>query len=314
MALGVAALAMMISISAATDNAAVAAPKETASDGATTSAAEATPMSGPESSKEPTVFADVDLYVVYNPKGIALRTALNRRYTYHRDVNPLFDKAHLQATVGADINPAYGRYLVAVQWQPLQILRLRAEYAFMYFHGYAGLLTFDSIHDDWSEPVRLHFDGEEITGAHNIRLIPEVRMKIGPVVFQNTTEANHYRVLSDAPIVFENWYGLPMESVDWLLVNRAILGTELTLRDDDKLIVGGFYDVREVLGTKVDNHRLGAVAMWMPTELLGMTRVYGLLIVGVHLSHRYISGTPFLMAGFGGSIDILPPVVSMGSQ
>ena len=243
------------------------------------------------------------LFAGWNPRAALLRLALERRWIYHRDDNPVLDRAHLQLGVSADVSPAFGRYGVNVQWLPVQALRLRVEYGLLVYHGYISLLGFDSLGDDWSESVRIERSQQaDVQIGHNLRIIPEVRMKVKRLVYLAIPEINLFALDHDDGLVFEPWYGLLTERTDWVILVRNLLLLEiLDASHDHRLLAGAYYTYRRALGTGFENQRVGLAAVYSPADAWGPFEAPTLLVLaGFHIADRFTRLTPVILGGIGG--------------
>lgn len=263
--------------------------------------------------REPTpgLFIRTDIYGGNEPRALIVRAQLQQRYTYHRDPDSvLFDRAHIQGGLVADISPAFSLFGVNVEWLPLQILRLRLQYGLVLYHGFLGLLAFDSPSEDWSERTRRERDDTELALGHNLRLTAELRLRVWRFVVVSQSETNLFFFQQRKPYVFEQFYSLLISREDGIFLNRAALLFEfLTGREagggGETLRIGVFHSVRLAFDAGTKSQQAGLVFMWEPTQRWWIfDRPSVVLLFGFHLEDRWVEGRPTILGGVGSSFDL----------
>jgi len=249
-----------------------------------------------------------DLFARAAPGGVMLVTSVYRRWGLEDGASPLLRDRYVQLGASVGVNPAYTQGGPHVEWQPLAVLQLRAQYDFYGFFGANGaLLRFPS--------ASSRFGGSEIDAAsgsatgglgQRLLLTPVLRARVGPVVLRSQTDLGWF-FLSPGGSWFYDWeYDTLIARHDFVVSNRSAVLCELWRGTGEAaFMVGPGYEVTHAAKAGITRQRVEAVAFWSPVARLGVfARPRAFAVAGVNLVDRNRAGDPFGVFGVGADLDL----------
>lgn len=249
---------------------------------------------------------ELDLVGLYNPLGISLSARAFYKQVYHGDESPLWDGLYWQAGAQTAVNPAYQRAGVHLEWLPVAVLQLQAQYDRYYFTGSNGsLLAFDRTDGPFGDDEIAARKGEEQSGyGHRYMLGLALRAKFGRFIFRNVSNLAKYEFPGEGPYYLEREYELLMATTDYLYSNQTYLLYE---NRDDKggtRYFGPYYDYVKVRETGLIRERLGITFYQEQGKALGMIQNPRWYIQsGIYLTERNRQDEGYLIVGAGGDFD-----------
>ncbi|MFT5358385.1 MAG: hypothetical protein ACI9KE_005623, partial [Polyangiales bacterium] len=229
-------------------------------------------------------------------------------------------------------SPAWGRFGVLAEVQPLTILRLYAQYEFIGNFGTFDLFaSFPSATSDFSDSAideRTDQEGTEAyatTGAL-LTLGATLQLKVGPIAVRSLFRAVHtnYDTREGDRVYYDQIYDMLMPDDGWMVVND--LDVFLVLEPGSyQLAVGGrwtyshsFYREGDHFdaGENVPNndiHRVGPIVAWTLNQDPGarFDRPTLILLMQWHAKHRWRTGEdvstalPYIGLAFSFQGDLL---------
>ena len=248
---------------------------------------------------------ELDLVSLYNPLGISFSAKGYRRQVYHHAASPLWDGLYYQAGVQANINPAFNRAGVHLEWMPIAVMQLRAQYDRLYFSGSHGsLLSFSSSNDRFGDDELTAREGDAVSGEGQRTLYNlTLRAKVGRAIFRNVTDIAQYEFPSGGPYYLEREYEILMARQDQLLSNQFYLLYEFK-DEGNTTLFGPYHDVVKVRDSGLRRERLGLTLLReyeQPFGSLQKPRWY--LQSGLYLQDRNREDEFYLLFGIGGDFN-----------
>ena len=255
--------------------------------------------------EDPTLFWSSDLKARIEPLGLIWENQLRWRDVYRRDGSLLFDGVYREVGIDLALSPAIAELGAHVEWLPIKVFSLRAEYRVLTSFGTLGyMLSFPTADSPYGEEEEELLEGQEETGiGHRVSIMPTVQLAAGPIIVRNLTEWHMSWFGSyDGPYVRERLYDqLQASDGDWLLVNTSVLAYALWDPEGDGLaIIGPYYEHVVTGDSGTGRQRVGGVAAWIDGQTRGeirRLRVY--LQSGVNLDDRNRDGAFFVQGGAG---------------
>ncbi len=249
---------------------------------------------------------ELDLVGLYNPLGISLAARSYFRNTYHHDDAPLWDGLYWQAGGQLATNPAYQRAGLHLEWMPIAVMQLRAQYDRYYFTGSNGtLLAFDSSDQAYGDNEIKARQGQEQSGYGNRYLANlTLRARLGNIILRNVSDVAKYEFPGAGPYYLEREYELLMASNDYIFSNQTYLLFEHNNGQGRTTWFGPYYDYVRVRETGLVRERLGLTVYQEHAKAIGMLqkpRWY--LQSGVYLTERNRQDEFYLVLGIGGDLE-----------
>lgn len=235
----------------------------------------------------------------------------------------------LGATVG--LSPAFGRFGVVAEVQPLTLLRFWASYEFLgYFSSFGLLASYPSAAADFSDTA-IREGGDRgrpgyVTYGGMLTLGAAFQVRLGPIAVRDTFRAfwSSFDLRAGDRVSFDQTLDLQLPNDGWALMNEA----DVAWMSDFGLVVGVRYTLATPLNEAshflpledrdaVQNqvHRLGPVIAYT-FERNPNTRFDAptlILLAQWHLVHRFRTGRdvdtglPYLALVFQFTGDLLSP-------
>lgn len=250
---------------------------------------------------------EVDLVGLYNPLGISFAAKAYYRQIYHHDDSPLWDGLYWQAGGQVTANPAYQRGGFHLEWLPIAVVQMRAQYDRYYFTGSNGsLLAFANTNGRFGDDEIEARAGEERSGYGNRALLNlTLRAKVGNIIIRNVTDMAKYEFTGDGPYYLEREYELLMAPTDYLFSNQTYLLFESQDGKGKTNYFGPYYDYVRVRATELVRERLGLTWYQERNKALGvLQKPRWYLQSGVYLTERNRQDEFYLILGIGGDFEL----------
>ncbi|MCK4710327.1 MAG: hypothetical protein KAU21_17050 [Gammaproteobacteria bacterium] len=245
---------------------------------------------------------EVDLISLINPLGISLSANGFYRQVYRHDESPLWDGLYYQTGLQANLNPAFARAGIHLEWLPVAILKLRLQYDRFYFSGSNGsLLSFASADDLFGDDELLAREGEEVSGYGDRALFQfEFRAKLNNMIIRNITGLVYYRFPGDGPYYLEREYEILMATSDDVVSNQTFLLFE-NKNEKGSSFIGPYHDYVHVRKSNLTRERLGVTWYQEYTASVGAVQEpHWFIQSGIYLNERNREDEFYLVAGVGG--------------
>jgi hypothetical protein len=267
--------------------------------------------------------------VRYNPLGLVSFLDLAGRVRLYESDSDILKQNFVGLGVVAGLSPAWGRFGLLVEAQPLTILRLYMQYELVgYFSTFNLLPSFPSPNADFSDtaisergdmglPGYATYGGQTTIGA-------TLQIKLGPFAARNLFRAIHgsYQLRAGDRVYYDQVTDMLHPNDGWTILNDV----DALAVFDVGLAIGArwtyshaFYDAghfepgEEPVTPDTDIHRLGLIAAYTIEDNRGarFDRPTILLIAQWNLVHRYRTGAdvhvgiPYLALAFQFTGDLL---------
>lgn len=249
---------------------------------------------------------ELDTVGLYNPLGISLSAKGYYRRVYHRDDSPLWDGLYWQAGAQAAVNPAYERGGFHVEWLPIAVLQMRAQYDRYYFTGSHGsLLAFANKNDAFGDDEIKARSGQEQSGYGDRYLFNlTLRAKFGNIIMRNVTDTARYEFPGEGPYYLEREYEILMATTDYVFSDQFYVLFEKRDGLGGTRYVGPYYDYVKVRETGLVRERLGVSFYREYGGALGfLQKPRWYVQSGVYLRERNRRHEAYLIIGVGGDVD-----------
>ncbi len=249
-------------------------------------------------------FMPIDLRFRTQPVGIALETSAIYRDTYRRDGSKLFDGVYWETGADLVVSPAFAEVGAHVEWLPIKIFKLRAEYHLIPYFGAVGyMLSYPSADADYGDAVEDAREGEEEAGlGHRFSLQPTVQFKFGPVVVRNSTNLYYYLLDGfDGPYQHERLYDRLIAQHDGIVANTSfILFQAWEGTDPAQLLVGPYFEYATTFADGNSRMRVGGTLVYIPHPAWGRIHKPRLVLqAGANLQDTNRPGAFYIQGGIG---------------
>lgn len=249
---------------------------------------------------------ETDLVGLYNPLGISLSASAYYRDNYSLGDSELWNALYWQAGGQMAVNPAYQRGGFHLEWVPIIVLQLRAQYDRYYFTGSNGsLLAFDNTDGPFGDSEIEARQGQEQSGYGNRYMLSmTLRAKACSFIIQNVTNLAKYEFPGDGPYYLEREYELLMATNDYLFSNQLFIMHKSTSGKGDTRYVGPYYDYVQVRQTRLERERLGLTYYQEYRKALAfLQQPRWYLQSGIYLTERNRQDEFYFVLGVGGNYD-----------
>ena len=249
---------------------------------------------------------ELDLVGLYNPLGLSIAGDVYYKQIYHRDDDRLWDGLYWRAGGQFAANPAYQRGGFHVEWMPIAIMQMRAQYDRYYFTGSNGsLLAYDNTDGRFGDDEIKARDGEEQSGYGNRYLFKFVlRAKLGSIIVRNVTDMAKYEFPGQGPYYLEREYELLMATTDYLFSNQLYVLFENKQGKGTTTFAGPYYDYVKVRETGLMRERLGLTWYQEYDKAVGLIQKPRWYVQsGVYLTERNRQDEFYFVVGIGGDVD-----------
>lgn len=260
----------------------------------------------PRSTSRVSLFSDV--YVLGNPKGVALFFGGLYRRDYSLGPSLLTQGLYVLGGASAGVNPAYSQAKLFVESVPLAILQLRAQFDVYGFYGTNGALaSFPSADARFGNQQLANVAASERSGiGYRGQLSPTLRAKLGRVILRNQTDISYYRLSNEPGYYLASEDDTLVKQSDWVLADRAaMLAVVAQGIGDEILLLGPAYEWTHAVGTGVTRQRAELLLFWVPNEnWQGFSRPRVISMAGINLEDRNRKWQPFGLLGLGLDWDV----------
>ena len=249
---------------------------------------------------------EIDLISLVNPLGISLSAKGFNRQVYHHDKSLLWDGLYYQAGLQTNVNPAFSRAGMHLEWLPIAVLKLRLQYDRFYFSGSNGsLLTFASANDLFGDDELLAREGDEVSGYGDRTLFQfELRAKLNRVIIRNVTDLAYYRFPGAGPYYLEREYEILMATRDDIVSNQLFLLYE-SKNDNSNYFIGPYHDYVHVRKSGLTRERFGVTGYQEFSDAIGkLKKPRWFIQSGIYLNERNREDEFYLILGIGGDFNL----------
>ena len=249
---------------------------------------------------------ETDLVSLLNPLGISLSVTGFHKNTYHYDTAPLWDGLYYQTGLQLNINPAFVRAGLHVEWLPVAVLKLRLQYDRLYFSGSNGsLLVFSSADELFGDDELLAREGDEVSDYGNRLLLRfELRAKLKNLIIRNVTDLMQYQFPGAGPYYLEREYEILMASNDDVVSNQIFFLYE-SKNEKYSNYVGPYHDYVHVSKSDLIRERLGVTWFQEFNEAFGhLEKPRWYVQLGMYLNDPNRADEYYLVFGVGGDFNL----------
>lgn len=269
-----------------------------------------------------------------NPLGLVNFARASYRFRLFESESDILKQNYVGIGVTGGISPAWGRFGLLAEVQPLTILRLYAQFEFIGNFGTFDLFaSFPSASSDFSDSTidaRADQDATEAyaTTGSLLTLGATLQLKVGPIAVRSLFRAarTNYTTRAGDRVYYDQIYDMLMPDDGWMVINDldvlAVLNPGTT-----QLAAGvrwsyshAYYNESHVApGEDVDAvpnndiHRIGPLLAWQIRNTPGarFNKPTLILLAQWHLKHRWRTGTdvsqalPYIGLAFSFQGDLL---------
>jgi hypothetical protein len=214
---------------------------------------------------------------------------------------------YLELGGAVGVNPAYLQGSGHVEWVPIALLQLRAQYDLYGFFGANGaLLRFPSASSRFGDADIKAARGSENTGlGHRLLISPVLRIRVGRALLRSQTDVAWFALSSSSGWFYEWEYDTLVARHGLVISNRtALLGELWHGAGDAMLLVGPGYEVTRSTTADLTRQRVEGVVFWSPVETFGsFARPRLFVVAGVNLVDTNRRHDPFAVFGVGADLD-----------
>ncbi|MCK5335590.1 MAG: hypothetical protein KAQ67_05480 [Gammaproteobacteria bacterium] len=250
---------------------------------------------------------ELDLISLYNPLGISVSANGFYRKVYRHDESALWNGLYYQAGAQANLNPAFARAGIHVEWMPIAILQLRLQYDRLRFSGSNGsLLSFASSNELFGDDELESREGQEVSGYGDRSLLKlTLRAQFANTIVRNVTDLSHYKFPGAGPYYLEREYEILMAAEDDVVSNQLFLLFESKI-DNGKIkrYIGPYHDYVHVRQSDLTRERLGLTWFQEYETTLGIfNKPRWYIQLGSYLKDQNRQDEIYLVFGIGGDIN-----------
>ncbi len=237
------------------------------------------------------------VYVGTAPFQLLVAPGIEYTRVYHRDRNPLWDRAHIKGRASVLATPTSPGAQLDLEWMPLLPVILRARYSLMVFTGIPlGVgpgMPFDSASEPFDADTLNARQGEEETAVvQRATLSLTLRARLWRIFVTNELELAGWYVPGDSNRFYYEMYYDSMVArgkLDGTLANKSMLLFRVWKgAGAAQLLVGAVNDYSLALRADIDRDRVGGIVVLTPSDkLLGVDRPTIMLASGATLLHRH---------------------------
>ena len=255
--------------------------------------------------------AEIDLEGQSRPLGTDIASEVWYRYVYRRDPSRLWDGLYVQGGGSMDINPAYGRVGVYVEWMPIAILQLRMgidHYAFFGSNG--SLLIYSEPNAPFGSGDYQDRRGQEVAAqADRFIFQPTWQAIIGNYAVINQTTFALYDYKHDGSYFWDQEYDTLLQRHDRLYADDLSL-LYIVARAGRKahLLIGPSFEVVHASGADLTRTRMGLSLYYEPMTI---RHDFGFLIsphiyfqAGVNTNDKNQDGQAYFLGGVGMDVNV----------
>ena len=221
---------------------------------------------------------EADLAGQSKPAALDLSIGPWYRYIYHADNSRLWNGLYVKGGSLLSLNPAYGQLGIYVEWMPISILQLRAQFDRFSFFGRDGsLLSYNDKNEHYGYRDLRRRRGQEISGEADRWMIqPTLRGEYGRYVVENDATYAFYRYEQTGPYFWDQEYDTLLQKQDRLFADDVYILYNCPPDERyEKLLVGPSFEVVRAYGANLTRERLGVSLYYEPVpgkSILGYTQ------------------------------------------
>jgi hypothetical protein len=254
---------------------------------------------------------EADLEGQYKPAAIDINTEAWYRYVYHSDPSRLWNGLYIKGGGALDINPAYGRAGAYVEWMPVAVLQLRAQFdRYAFFGSNGSLLVYNDKNAPFGAGQYKARRGQEISGqADRLVLQPTLRGTLGHYVLVNQVTYALYDFKQDGPYFWEQEYDTLLKKRDRLYADDlSVLYDFAPAGGDGRLLIGPSFEAVHAFGADLTRTRVGLSLYFEPGAgkhtfgYRAKPRIY--FQAGINTRDRNRHGQAYALGGIGVELDL----------
>lgn len=223
--------------------------------------------------------ADMDLRFRVQPLGLVLSTRMYNEFEYMRNnISLLFSHVYLRGGAVVNLSPAYAEGGLDVEFQPIRIFNVRAQYVAGYHFGtFKYLIPFDN-----PDPITRDRELKELSDTaqsgvhHRLEVSPTIQMALGNIALRNSFHYQRVWYPTDefqGPWVRESSYDRMVSTGgDTILSNLLLVAYKVWDPDgaaDGQLLIGPFHEWSRGVNAKDNRHRVGLTGVLIPKHNWG---------------------------------------------
>lgn len=223
--------------------------------------------------------ADMDLRFRVQPLGLVLSTRMYNEFEYMRNnISLLFSHVYLRGGAVVNVSPAYAEGGLDVEFQPIRIFNVRAQYVAGYHFGtFKYLIPFDN-----PDPITRDRELKELSDTaqsgvhHRLEVSPTIQMALGNIALRNSFHYQRVWYPTDefqGPWVRESSYDRMVSTGgDTILSNLLLVAYKVWDPDgaaDGQLLIGPFHEWSRGVNAKDNRHRVGLTGVLIPKHNWG---------------------------------------------
>lgn len=224
-------------------------------------------------------YADMDLRFRVQPLGLVLSTRMYNEHEYMRsNASILFSHVFLRAGAVVNLSPAYAEGGLDIEFQPIRIFNVRAQYIAGYHFGtFRYLIPFDNANpitrDDELDAIR---DTAQAGVHHRLEIAPTFQVALGNLAVRNTFTYQRVWYPGEqfgGPWLRESSYDRMVHiDGDAILTNLLLVMYKLWDPDADgdaQFLLGPFHEWTRGVAAMDNRHRVGLTALLIPKHNWG---------------------------------------------
>lgn len=228
-------------------------------------------------------YSDMDLRFRVQPLGLVLSTRMYNEHEYMRNnASILFSHVFLRAGAVVNLSPAYAEGGIDIEFQPIRIFSVRAQYIAGYHFGtFRYLIPFDT-----SDPVTRDDELDELRDTaqsgvhHRLEIAPTFQVALGNLALRNTFTyqrvwfpAEQFSGPNNDSWLRESSYDRMVHvDGDAILTNLLLLMYKVWDPDGDgdaQFLLGPFHEWTRGVAAMDNRHRVGLTALLIPKNNWG---------------------------------------------
>lgn len=249
---------------------------------------------------------ELDTAARLNPLGAAFYLNAYQRNVYQRHPSTLWDGLYVQGGVQANINGAFVRAGLYLEWMPIAVLQLRVQLDRYHFNGsYGSLLAFDDVDSAYGDEVLAGREGDEQTAyGSRYSLRPTLRAKFGHYIVRNEINYYHYRFPGAGPYYLDRESEILLAQKDDLFLNNLNLLYEMNGENGGtRSLAGPFYEYARARESGIMRQLLGISLYREPMQRWqGFTHPRWYMQAGYYLQEPNRQGQFYGVVGFGADL------------
>lgn len=229
--------------------------------------------------------ADMDLRFRVQPLGLVLSTRMYNEFEYMRgNISPFFSHVFLRAGAVVNLSPAYAEGGLDVEFQPIRLFHVRAQYIAGYHFGtFKYMLSYDNPNPITRDDELKEIADQARSGVHQrLEIAPTFQVALGKIALRNTFTYQRMWFPADdfqgsgenqGPWLRESSYDRMIHvDGDTVLTNLLLVMYSVWDPDgpaDGQLLLGPFHEWTRGVKAQDNRHRVGLTALLIPKHNWG---------------------------------------------